>query len=298
LGVECKGGEHGRAYLGDGLLERDVESAAGGESVTTTPELLSDSGHVVRAAAAKAEFYGAALKFNGNKGGFGTGNSEAFIDESFGIGSDGTGLLKVFGGRLNPDKPSVGFRSRPAEDSTGKSESGEGILFVDEAVEFVWDGALFEEVGGDLQSLRGGGGEAEPAGIGGDGGIEVAGGCGVEGDVEGLGKVMNEFACGSGFDIAKDKGIELIAAHVMINHNAGGRGFADHVRHAAQLLPGAGVDDEDDVRVGDFGACRGIFEYADAVVGIHEQQVCGRGGGVPDGRGFSEFVEDMAETEF
>ena len=125
----------------------------------------------------------------------------------------------------------------------------------------------------------------------------MAGGCGVEGDVEGLGEVMNEFAGGSSFDIAKDECIELIAADMMINNDSGRRGFADYVGHAAKLLPGAGVDDEDDVRVGDFCSCRGVFEDADAVVGIHEHQICGRGGGVPDGGGFSEFLEEIAETE-
>ena len=150
MGVECEGGEHGVADLWDGLLEWAVESAAGSERVPTAAELFRDSGHVVRAAAAEAEFDGAALKFNGDEGGFGAGDGEAFVDESFGIGGDGPGLLEVVGGGLNPDEPSFGLRNCSAEDAAGKSESGEGILFVDEAVEFVWDGALFDEVGGDL----------------------------------------------------------------------------------------------------------------------------------------------------
>lgn len=108
-------------------------------------------------------------------------------------------------------------------------------------------GTHIHQGGGNFHGAGHGGGEAEPAGVCGNCGVQPVGGGAVEGDAQRCGQLENQFTGGSGGDVLEFMGIQLIRADVVVNHDTSGWQTADDIGHGPQLLPRAGVNDDDGV---------------------------------------------------
>ena len=210
-------------------------------------EFFGECGDVVRVATTQAEFDLAGWQFDSDESGFRAGDGQALVDEAFGVGGDGTGFGEVLSIHLQPDQPTIGVRDGVRQCATGQSQTRQRQLFVYEPVHHVRHGAHIHQRGGNSHGAGHGGGETEPAGVRGNCGVQPVGGGAVEGDAQRFGQLENQLARGSGGDILEFMGIQLIRADVVVNHDSSGRHTADDVGHGPQLLPCAGVNDDDGI---------------------------------------------------
>jgi hypothetical protein len=89
--------------------------------------------------------------------------------------------------------------------------------------------------------------KAEPAGVGGQGGEDGGGDVGSDFDAEVSGGLEDEPSRGFGRRVFEPSGAEIVAADVMVHDCHVALEGANHIPHVAQLGPGGGIEDEQQV---------------------------------------------------
>ncbi len=107
-----------------------------------------------------------------------------------------------------------------------------------------------DQPGGQAKRVGRGRVETEPAGVGGQGDEGGPGNRRRKRHAQLVGRLDHQPAGRLGLGVLEQLGAQVVAAEVMIDDDLDGPAVADHVRHRAELGPGAGVENDQDLAVG------------------------------------------------
>jgi len=217
--------------------------------VASAAELTCDGGDIVALAATEGAADFALVDFAEEGGDFDGADAEEFVDDAFGVLFSAPELLIDRVGDGNVSEATVLFDFHVVECPAEEAEGGLGAAVVDLFSEAGEVGTGFDELGGEVETVGGGVGEAEAAGIGEDAGEEAIGEIGVDEGARAEAEIGEDGAGSGGTDHDDAEIAGLFGGEMVVYDDPAGDLF-EKGADAAEAVNGVEVEDDGEIVVG------------------------------------------------
>ena len=242
----------------EGLLEFAIEADASGFAVASAAELAGDGGDIVALSAAEGAADFALVDFAEEGGDFDGADAEEFVDDAFGVLFSAPELFVDAVGDGDISEPTVLFDLHVVERPAEETQGGFGASVVDLFGKAGEVGTGFDELGGEVEAVGGGVGEAEAAGIGEDAGEEAVGEIGVDEGARAEAEIGEDCASGGGTDHDDAEVAGLFGGEMVVYDDPAGD-FFEIGADAAEAVNGVEVEDDGEIVVGVAGGFADLF---------------------------------------
>lgn len=242
----------------EGLFEFAIEADASGFGVSAAAELTGDGGDIVALAAAERAADLALVDFAEEGGDLDGADAEELVDDAFGVLFAASELFIDAVGDGDVGEAAVLLDFHVVECPSEETEGGLGAAVVDLFGEAGEVGAGFDELGGEVETVGGGVGEAEAAGVGEDAGEEAVGEIGVDEGARAEAEIGEDGAGGGGADHDDAEVAGLFGGNVVVHDDPAGDLF-EIGADAAEAVDGVEVEDDGEIVVGVAGGFADLF---------------------------------------